>query len=443
MLIISGVAWYGFVFFGFGKIIMPQREDQNPNPIDTIIAMMKDTTPTASPTPNIAPSATPDTTPTSTPSSELNETALDMPEAPVVPDFDEFHFDTTHVPAVIPTAEEDFDVQAHLQLMRQNASKYNYTQAYKHGARIVGSLLANPQYIAEWGQILLEAGKPNEAVNALQRITDEDSVASDVAVNMAFAMLRSRNADGAIEFLDKQMNVNKDVDLIAAKATIISEHPDAKKRVDAEQVFSKYAYNGKVISHRADYWYGRFLMQKGDFQKSKLYLERAVKTKPDDPRYIARLGMAEFHLKQDSKAEALYRQALKINPYDYNTWFNLGELYLSLANESSDTSNVRRKVKSALESYLMTIKNDSLHINANYRIGLILNGNGQHKEAIPHLNIALEKSDEKIPVMQQLSAAYMSLGDTVKSVAYLENILQIDPFNKIAASEFKRIRGRR
>ena len=423
MLVLSGVAWYLFVFFGLGKAIVPSRDEALPVLADTAIIASADTI-----TDTIA-------------NKEVSQALLDMPEAPVVPDFEEFHSDTVPTPISAPI-EENFDVMAHLELMRQNVGKYNYTLAHKHGARIVSSLLANPEYIAEWGQILLEAGKPQEAVSVLQRITDEATVKSDVAINMAFAMLYSKNADGAIEFLDKQISTNKDVDLIAAKASIISEHPDVKKRNDAERVFAIYT-GGKVVSPRADYFYGRFLMQRGDFQKSKMYLERALKAKPSEPRYIARLGMAEFQLKQDSKAETLYKQALKINPYDYNTWFNLGELYLSLANESSDNSNIRKKVAQALESYLIAIRNDSLHTSANYRVGLILNGNGQHKEAIPHLNIALEKTDEKIPVMQQLSAAYMSLGDTTRSVAYLENILQIDPFNKIAASEFNRIRGRR
>ena len=415
LLILSVAAWYILANFGFGKAIIPYLEEQVAAQTDTSTAV----------------------------NSDSDSIFPDMPEAPVVPDHDhdDFSFDSVHTVSV-PSVEEDFDIQAHLQLMRQNVSKYNYTLAYKHGARIASYLLAKPIYVAEWGQILLESGRPNEAVNVLQRIVEEDTVKSDVTINMAFAMLRSKNADAAVEFLDKQMINNKDVDLLVAKAAIISEHPEVKKRVDAERIFARYA-NNSIISPRADYWYGRFLMQRGDFQKSKMYLERAIKEKPNEPRYIARLGMAEFFLKQDSKAEALYKQALKINPYDYNTWFNLGELYLSLANESSNVQNIRQKTHQAMSSYKQVLENDPMHAMANYRIGLILNGNGQYKEAIPHLNIALEKMPQEIPVMQQLSAAYISLGDTTRSVGYLENILQIDPFNRIAASEFNRIRGRR
>jgi tetratricopeptide (TPR) repeat protein len=360
-------------------------------------------------------------------------------------------FDTILVPEIQSSEEQpsdaaqktegfasSFDEQAHLQLMRQNANQYNYKVAHSHGARIAGFLLADSKRRAEWGRILLRVGKPHEAVSVLQRIALEDIVETEVAIDMAFAMLRSGNADGAIEFLDEKIKSSNDLDLLAAKAAIIGEHPDVKSRAAAEPIFLKSVRNN---SPNANYWYGRFLMKRGDFNKSKTYLERAVKIKPNEPHYIARLGMAEFYLKRDSNAEVLYKKALNINPYDHNTWFNLGELYLSLANESARSQDARQRTHRALESYMRSISIDSLHPMANYRIGLILNGNAQHKEAINHLNIALEKMPEDIPVMQQLSSAYIKIGDTTTSVNYLNTILQLDPFNRIAASELNRIRG--
>jgi tetratricopeptide (TPR) repeat protein len=259
---------------------------------------------------------------------------------------------------------------------------------------------------------------------------------------MAFALHRSGNTEGAINFLDNAIKNSNDLNLNAAKAAIISEHPDMAERAAADSIF-KNVLKSKPLLPYANYQYGRLLMQKGDYQNSKIYLEHAVKAMPDEPRYIARLGMAEFYLKRDASAETLYRKALKINPYDYNTWFNLGELYLSKANESGYIPEIRNKTRMALESYLKTIENDSLHANAHYRIGLILNGNGGHKEAILHLSIALEKMPGNIPTLQQLSSAYMHLGDTAKSIRYLKDILRIDPFDKIAASEFVRINGTR
>jgi tetratricopeptide (TPR) repeat protein len=411
LLILSGGAFYYYIRYGKGVVEkLEEKITQTEIPADTTKDTIKNT--------------------------DTSTMTFDMPASPEVPDYEE-------PPPVVEQTEkdpfdEDFDGQAHLELMRQNASKYNYKMAYRHGARIISALLADPKLSIEWGHILLEAGKPQEAVLVLQQIASKDTVKTEVAIDMAFAMLRSGNADGAIEFLDEKMKNSKDMNLLAAKAAIIGEHPDMAKRAAAGPIFSKYMKN-KKLSPDADYWYGRFLMQRGDYRDSKIYLERAAKAKPNEPRYIARLGMAEFYLKRDSDAEVLYKKALQINPYDYNTWFNLGELYLSVANESSFSPEIRQKTRKAFEAYLKTLEHDSLHASANYRIGLILNGNGQHKEAIKHLNIALNKTPRDIPIMQQLSSAYIKIGDTAQSVSYLDTILQIDPFNKIAASEFNRI----
>jgi len=372
------------------------------------------------------------------PSPTDSTVSFELPTVPEIPGFAESP-QPQKVRKAEASFEEDFDERAHLQLMRQNANQYNYTKAYKHGARILSYLLANYELSAEWGHVLLESGKPQEAIPILQEVISKDSTNSKIAIDMAFAMLRSGDADGAIEFLNNAMAHNKNLNLTVAKATVISEHPDTTKRSAAESIFKSVLKN-KQSPPDASYQYGRFLMEKGDYKSSKTYLERAVNAKPDEPRYIARLGMAEFYLKHDSKAETLYKKALQINPYDYNTWFNLGELYLSIANESTISAEIRVKTHNALKAYLKAVENDSLHAGAHYRIGLILNGNADYKGAIRHLDIALEQFPNSTPIMQQLSSAYIQLGDTAQSVDYLEKILQIDPFDRIAANEFNRIR---
>ncbi len=364
--------------------------------------------------------------------------SFDLPPPPEVPDFAEPLL-MQKIPKAEVSFEEDFDERAHLQLMRQNASQYNYTMAYRHGARIIAYLLASKELTAEWGHILLEAGKPEEAVPILQEAMSQDSANSKIAIDLAYAMLRSGDANGAIELLDHAIATGKDLNLTVAKAAVIGEHPDTTKRAAAELIF-KSVLKSKQPPPDASYQYGRFLMQRGDFQNSRIHLENATKANPNEPRYIARLGMAEFYLKQDSKAEVLYKKALQMNPYDYNTWFNLGELYLSIANESTHSLEVRQKTHNAFRAYLKAVENDSLNAGAHYRIGLILNGNADYRGAIRHLDIALEKFSRSTPVMQQLSSAYIQLGDTAQAIDYLEKILEIDPFDRIAANEYIRIR---
>jgi tetratricopeptide (TPR) repeat protein len=367
--------------------------------------------------------------------------AADSSGLPPIPELPE------HMDAEMPIASakddpfaNDFDGLAHLQLMRKNSKEYNYQMAYRHGVRIIGYLTDNPELAAEWGHILLEAGKPQDAVSVLQKLDSKSSIKSDVVIDLAFAMHRSGETESAIQLLDDKLKGKSDVDLLATKAAIVGEHPDTNRRVAAEAIFKSTLRKDASLPN-VNYWYSRYLMNRGDYQSSKNHVELALKAKPNDPRYITRLGMAEFYLKNDSKAEELYRIALKINPYDYNAWFSLGELYLSKANESSHVQDVRKNTRKALESYLKSIEYDSLHTKAHYRIGLILNGNGGYKEAIRHLMVAMEKMPNDIPIMQQMSVAYLQIGDTANSIGYLDKILQLDPFNKIAATQMRRIKG--
>ena len=368
---------------------------------------------------------------------------FELPEAPELSDAFEMPPNETSHPDEkdLDSKYDSFDEQSHLQLMRQNVKEYNFKLAYKHGFRIEKLLLSNPALSAEWGHVLLEAGMPQDALLVLKKLASGDSISSDAATDLAFAMHRSGNSEDAIQFLDSQQK-NRNADIITAKAAIVGEHSDTTKRVAADSIF-KYALKINQALPAANYYYGRYLMQKGDFKNSKFYLERALKSRPDEPRYVARLGMAEFYLKRDANAENLYKKALQLNPYDYNTWFNLGELYLSQANESNYVPEIRRKIRMALEAYLKTIEREGEHANAHSRIGLILNGNGEYAEAIRHLNIALERMPRNTLVMQQLSSAYLYMQDTARSIDYLEKILTIDPFNRIAANEFNRIKGDR
>ncbi|GHV16731.1 hypothetical protein AGMMS49938_16990 [Fibrobacterales bacterium] len=379
------------------------------------------------------------------------ENALPVMDMPSIPDFadgshkvlDSLEVDSTNADTAFTTSAleitqgnqilDDFDGQAHLQLMHQKAQEYNYKEAYRHAERIESRLLKNAELSAEWGHILLENGKVQESASVLSRILNDPTITTAVKEDYIFALFRSGNTQAALDFADGELKAAQTAEILTAKATIIGEQPDSTKRTAADSIF-KYTLKKFPKSPKANYQYGRYLMQRGDFQNSKNYLEKAVQLAPKEPRYIARLGMAEFYLKNDSRAETLYKKSLALNPYDYNTWFNLGELYLSIANESTYIPAIRQNTHRALQAYLKAIENDSLHSLSHYRVGVILNGNGEQREAIKHLQIALNGTKDKIPPLQQLSTSYTALGDTAKSVQYLEEILEIDPFNKIAAN---------
>jgi tetratricopeptide (TPR) repeat protein len=359
---------------------------------------------------------------------EQDTSGFELPPPPVIPEYiEEKSENLTEIAETAIAAESDMDFQP---------TEPENSVSIQGISRM---FLENPKLAARLGHLLLDAGYPEEAVYILQNGITLDSAPVSVLVDLAYGHFYSKRFETALNGLETALGKYPgSTDLLTAKAAISGLNPDTSQRSSAENMF-KAILKKNPEAAETNYQYGRYIMQKGDFKKSQEYLEKAVKIEPYNSRYIARLGMAEFYLKRDSNAEDLYKRALKINPYDCQTWFNLGELYLSEANESGNIPEVRKKTKNALEAYLKAIELDSLHANAHYRIGVILNINGGYKEAIRHLTTALEKMPKNTSVMMQLGSAYMQLGDTAKYIDYLNNILRLDPFDRVAASEFKRL----
>jgi tetratricopeptide (TPR) repeat protein len=374
---------------------------------------------------------------TNSPESQDSLKSTNLPDSsdiPYIPDISDFELP----PSLVTPTETEERIEPVTDVYINSHSTELPDQASING--ITKMFLEKPKLAARLGHLLLDAGYPDEAVYILQNGVSQDSAPIPVLIDLAYGHFYSKKFETALSGLETALNKYPgNADLLTAKAAILGHHPDTSQRNDADAMF-KTILKKNPESAETNYQYGRYIMQRGNFKKSQEYLEKAVKIEPYNSRYIARLGMVEFYLKHDANAETLYKRALKINPDDYNTWFNLGELYLSGANESGFIPEIRKKTHLALESYLRTIELDSLHTSANYRIGLILNGNGGYREAIKHLSIALKKTPGDISAMQQLSSAYVLLGDTARSIFYLEEILRIDPFNKIAANEYGRIK---
>jgi len=377
--------------------------------------------------------------------SEILGKSFELPPPPLIPEGMDEKLDTlTETPETAELAEAAETARS-IEPKESAESDMDFQSGEPSGEVSIQGIsrmfLENPKLAARLGHLLLEAGYPDEAVYILRNGITLSSAPVSVLVDLAYGYFYSKRFETALDELDTALNkYPNSLDLLTAKAAISGLNPDTTQRGKANDMFKAILKKNPEWAE-TNYQYGRYIMQKGDFKKSKEYLEKAVKVEPYNSRYLARLGMAEFYLKHDSNAEEFYKKALKINPYDGNTWFNLGELYLSEANESGYIPDVRKKTKSALEAYLKAIDLDSTHAYANYRIGIILNANGGNKEAIRHLTTALEKMPRNTSVMMQLGSAYMQLGDTAKYINYLNNILQIDPFDKVAGSEFKRLKG--
>jgi tetratricopeptide (TPR) repeat protein len=187
------------------------------------------------------------------------------------------------------------------------------------------------------------------------------------------------------------------------------------------------------------YLSGRKAQLEGDFKDAETAFAKVVKLDPGNFKALGQLGMAQYHLGKSVAAEASFRGELARNPADYNTWYNLGELLLGRADEETNVEAVRRFRAGAMECYLKAIDLNPDHAQARYRVGVLLIGNGQYKEAIRHLEAALRLDGSHVPTLVQLSVAYERLKRPERARAYLDKAYELDPLNKIVLARLRRL----
>jgi len=187
------------------------------------------------------------------------------------------------------------------------------------------------------------------------------------------------------------------------------------------------------------YLQGRKAQLEGDFKDAESAFAKVLKLEPGNVKALGQLGMAEYHLGKKSEAEKSFRGELARNPSDYNTWYNLGELLLGRADEETNSEAVRRFRAGAMECYLKAIDLNPDHAQARYRVGVLLNGNGQYKEAIRHLEAALRLDSRYVPTLVQLALAYEYLKQPERARAYLNKAYELDPLNKVVLSKLRRL----
>jgi tetratricopeptide (TPR) repeat protein len=123
---------------------------------------------------------------------------------------------------------------------------------------------------------------------------------------------------------------------------------------------------------------------------------------------------------------------LALNAGDYNTHYNLGELYYTKYEDNI----------SALEEFKKALKENPSHGEANFRTGVICLGNNMIKEAIGYLEKARVTSPKNTRILLQLGVAYEKLELKEEALRMYHLILENDPLNQVAAQKVKLLSAR-
>ncbi len=335
----------------------------------------------------------------------------------------------------LPVASED--VKAHARLMEMFIAGGEPGKAIPHMERLLPKNAGNPEFLVKAAEVYLGAAEYTLAYQtalSCLALTPANAKAQAVAVTAEYRLGR---IDESLHNI--RLSLDKD-----------PENPDllmALGIMEAELGLPSPGALEKLLRIRPDfppalYQLGRKQQLEGNFLDALGHFKRLVEVEPNNAKARGQLGIVYYHLGQTSDAQKQFEAALELNPADFNTWYNLGELWLSKTYQGSSPTDHRQFRHEAMTCYLKAVELYPEHGPAHYRIGVLMNGNGQYKEAVRYLQHALERDPASVSALIQLSLAFERLELFEEAREQLLKAFDIDPLNTTVIFKLRRLSDR-
>ena len=204
---------------------------------------------------------------------------------------------------------------------------------------------------------------------------------------------------------------------------------EAFRNTAPEKAVEYFSRALSVDSTYTEGWYqmARYYMDKKIYIKARELLLTALSINPFHSKSHSRLGMVYYYLEYPELAKKSYQTAIVLNPDDFNTRYNLGELLYGVLEDTLE----------ALKQYKMAFSLNPGLYEAAFKIGLICMGNGMNKEAVNFFEKALDISPDNIRILLQCAVVWERLGRKDRALALYRKILSLDELHAIARQKLK------
>ncbi len=327
-----------------------------------------------------------------------------------------------------------FDLEAHEFAAQRYMQSGRPGAALSHLRRIAaaakdkeGQPALNALYNMVRAQV--EIGDFGEAIVTADRLIPKigDSLMPSLLVRKAIALYNVKRYEESSSTLREVLDRNPN----NAEALCFMGEMEAaaQTRSPTAERFFRRALAADSNYLETKYQFARYFENNGDYNNARALLLQVLAKDPLNVRAHARLGMIYYYGKDADMALQSYLTALALNPSDYNTLYNLGELYRTLLNDN----------EKALAAFVKALEYNPSHSEANYKAGLVCVENEMFKEAIRYFEASLENDRKNIRRLLQLAAAYERISDRDTALSVYKEITDIDPLNSIAIQKIKYI----
>ena len=316
------------------------------------------------------------------------------------------------------------DLQAHHFTAQSYMRSGTPEKAIPHLLRIMPLRKYDLQVRKDLANAYLESGHYEESLEQYEFLIEKqqlpESLAAEVCARRGIALYYSGHVEQSISSLSECLSRYP----TSAKSACFLGQIEASLRPKSPKILNYLEQALRIDSSNVEalYQMARYYMQLNDYLKARMLLLQAIEIDPLHAKSHSRLGMVYYYLSKPDLAKASYQTALVINPDDFNTRYNLGELYYSLINDTA----------LSLEEYKKAVTQYPGHVEANFKIGLICMRNGMLKEAIRYFEQAVKNDQNNTRILLQLAVAYEKLELLEKSKETYHRILSIDVLKSIA-----------
>jgi tetratricopeptide (TPR) repeat protein len=323
----------------------------------------------------------------------------------------------------------EFDLEAHEFTAQRYMQSGRPDAAIPHLQRMAAVRKDNRAALDGMVKAYLELGDFEKALNYADHLISsmtEDSlpVPSDLQVRRGIALYNLKRGEESAEVIRGVLQREpQNAAALCFMGEIEAAHPESK---EAENYFRR-SIEADSNYTEARYQLARYYEAGREYDKAQALLQQVLAKDPLNVRAHARLGMIYYYKLDTEQALKSYQTALALNPYDYNTRYNLGELYRTLLEDNEQ----------ALEEFVLAISGNPNHGEANYKAGLICAQNGMLKEAIRYFEASLKNDRRHVNRLMQLAAAYERIGDTHTALSVYLEVTDIDPLYTLAIQKIK------
>jgi tetratricopeptide (TPR) repeat protein len=315
------------------------------------------------------------------------------------------------------------DIEAHEFIGNHYLSINKPEKAIEHFIRILNYKGNDPGFDLALANAYIQAERYADAEEILEASienTAPDSLSDEIAARYGLALFYRDRIDESKRFLESYILRHRRSPEVACMLGQI----ESSLHAHSPQAASYFQQAVSIDPRYADGWYqlARYYMHTGNYAKSRDILLKVLEIRPLHAKAHARLGMAYYYLNQPESAKKAYLTALAINPNDYNTHYNLGELYYSFFDQPAK----------ALSEFKEALGGNPAHSEAHFKAGIILLSNGMVKEAVSHLKKAHAQQPSNTRLALQLGVAYEKLNMFQKALSTYRSILDYEPLHQIA-----------